>query len=355
MFSGVRKRNKKTGRSPGIPLYTGEKSNKTINITTVTYNSQHFEQKAAHTWEECLPPQIPDTTTWINVEGLHQAALIKQIGKHFNLHALTIEDILNVDQRPKVEDFTGYLFVTLKVLLWQKQSSTYAIKQVNLVIGKKFILSFQEWDTTLFDAVRERLSNATNQRLRKQGPDYLAYRLIDVIVDAYFLVLEALGEKIEHVENQIITDPRSQNTRTIYHLKQQFLLIRKAIWPMREVINHLMHTEDSLITKNTRLYLRDVYDHTMQAIDTLEVSRDVLSSMLDMYLSSLTNRMNEVMKTLTIISTIFIPITSIASIYGMNFPEMPGLHWRYGYISVMSVMFSIVIIMMIYFWKKKWV
>src|SRR3990167_6543575 len=355
MFSEIRKRAKKAGHAPGSAFYTGERETIIPQITVVTYNDKDYQQTSGTCLEDCFTEQKLDVITWINIEGLHDAALIKQIGKQFGLHPLTIEDILYVDQRPKVEEFEGYLLVTLKVLLWQQQTATFAVKQLSLVLGKNFILSFQELDTTLFDAICERLQSSPNQRLRKRGADYLVYRLIDTVVDAYFLVLEALGETIEQVEKQIITAPNPHNARTIYRLKQQLLLLRKAIWPMREAINHLMHTEDKLITKYTRVYLRDVYDHAMQAIDALEISRDMISSMLDMYLSSLTNRMNEIIKTLTIISTIFIPITSIASIYGMNFAYMPGLHWSYGFACIMSIMGLIVIVMMLYFWKRKWV
>ncbi|OGT34978.1 MAG: magnesium and cobalt transport protein CorA [Gammaproteobacteria bacterium RIFCSPHIGHO2_12_FULL_37_14] len=355
MFSEIRKRVKKTGHAPGSALYTGEPANTAPQLTVVTYNANDYQQTTGTRLEDCFTEQKPNVITWINVEGLHDTDLIKQMGKLFNLHPLTVEDILNVDQRPKVEEFEGYLFITLKVLLWRQQNATFVVKQLSLVLGKNFILSFQELDTTLFDSLCERLQSSPNQRLRKQGADYLVYRLIDTVVDAYFLVLEALGETIEQVEKQIITAPNPQNTRTIYRLKQQLLLLRKAIWPMREAINHLMHSEDKLFTKYTRVYLRDVYDHTMQAIDALEISRDMLSSMLDMYLSSLTNRMNEIIKTLTIISTIFIPITSIASIYGMNFTYMPGLHWSYGFTTIMSIMGLVVIAMMFYFWKRKWV
>ncbi len=354
MFSEIRKRVKKTGRAPGSLLYTGENPHKKPQITVINYNAKDFHQVTGTRFEECFTEQKTDVTTWINVEGLHDTALIKQICKQFGLHPLTIEDILNVDQRPKVEEFPSYLFITLKVLLWQQVSQTFSIKQLSIVLGKNFILSFQEVDTTLFDALVQRLEASTNQRLRKQGADYLVYRLIDIVVDAYFLVLEALGETIEQVEKQIISAPHPQSTRMIYRLKQQLLLLRKAIWPMREAINHLLHNEDNLVTKYTRVYLRDVYDHAMQAIDALEISRDMLSSMLDMYLSSLTNRMNEIIKTLTIISTIFIPITSLASIYGMNFTYIPGLHWHYGYVTMVSMMGLIALALMIYFWKKKW-
>jgi magnesium transporter len=292
---------------------------------------------------------------WINIEGLQDVKLIQEVAKEFNLHPLTVEDILNVGQRPKVEEFETYLFVTLKVLSWQPKKSIFTVSQLSLIIGKDYVLSFQEQDTTRFDDLRKHLQSQTHHRLREQGSDYLAYRMIDTVVDEYFIVLEALGDQIEKVEGRIVASPNQRNSRAMYKLKRQMLLLRKSIWPMREVLSHLLYTDDVYISKFTRVYLRDVYDHTMQAIDTLETFRDMLSSMLDMYLSGLTIRMNEIMKTLTIITTIFIPITALASIYGMNIPDVPLMHSRWAFFTIAGMMLLMVIIMMAYFRKKKWV
>lgn len=354
MFSEVRRRAKKVGQPPGSPVYTGNKKTPT-SVTVVLYNQETVTEKTGTKLSECLSADKFNGVTWVNVEGLSNVMLINELAERFHLHPLTVEDILNVEQRPKVEEFEGYIFITLKGLLWQAKSRRFSGKQISLILGKDFVLSFQELDTTLFDRIRTRLYGGPNQRLREQGSDYLVYRLLDAIVDEYFVVLEELGDEIEVVEERVIDAPIPQTSRNIYRLKRQLLLLRKVMWPMREAISHLLHIEESFVKNFTRIYLRDVYDHTIQAVDTLEIFRDVLSGLLDMYLSSITNRLNEVMKILTIISTIFIPITAIASIYGMNFENLPFIHSRWGYVVTLFVMLLIAVLMLIYFRRKRWI
>ncbi len=353
MFSEINARVKKAGQAPGTALYTGNKLNPS-QITVTHYSLQDVSETTIKSYDESvLTPK--EGVTWINVEGLSDVALIQQIANQFKLHPLTIEDILNVQQRPKVEEFDNYLFLTLKMLSWNATKLTFSIEQHSFVLGQNYIISFQESHSPIYEALRGRLKSITAQRLRQQGPDYLLYRFIDVVTDQYFVVLEALGEQIEKIEEKIISSPSQQDTRVLYRLKRQMLMLRKAIWPMREVINHLSQAEETQITSFTRVYLRDAYDHIVQAIDTIETFRDMLAGLLDTYLSSLTNRMNEVMKTLTIIATIFIPITFIASVYGMNFIDMPELHYKLGYPIVLGVMLVVAIIMLIYFRRKKWI
>ena len=355
MFSALRKRVKKVGQPPGTPTYTGKKKAMETRVTLLRYSEHDFHEAQGDTLESVLPEkQEPGIVTWIHVEGLQNIALIEQLTKLYHVHPLTVEDILNVDQRPKVEEFEGYLFITLKMLPWSNKRHSFTTEQISFVLGKDFLLSFQERENSHFQQTRERLQSSANQRLRQQGSDYLVYRLMDCIIDYYFVVLEGLGDQIEEVEETIISDPKPQNTRTIYRLKRQLMMLRKSIWPMREAISHLTQMEGRLISSFTRVYLRDLYDHVVQAIDTIETFRDMLGSMLDVYLSSLTNRMNEVMKILTIIATIFIPITFIASLYGMNFVNMPELQWHYGYFMVLGVMCVMVVGMLIYFRRKKW-
>lgn len=355
MFSEIRKRVKKKGQPPGTAKYTGEHISNEPVITVIHYSKHDFYEYIGANLDDVLPKKHEEGITWVSIEGLHDSEMITQLTKKFDIHPLTVEDILNIEQRPKVEEFDNYIFITLKMLLWHPSKSNFSVRQLSIILGKNFVLSFQELNTKLFDNIHKRLKGNPTQPLRQHGSDYLTYRLIDAVVDEYFIVLEALGNQIEKTEELIIAAPTPTNSRTIYRLKRQMLLLRKAIWPMREAISHLIHVDDHLISKYTSLYLRDVYDHAVQAIDSVETFREMLSSMLDMYLSSLTNRMNEIMKTLTIITTIFIPITSIASIYGMNFHYMPELQWRYGYPFAIGIMLLIAILMLIYFKRKKWI
>lgn len=354
MFHEVRKRAQKVGQPPGTAIYTGKKSTET-KVSVVQYSAHDFHEISGKNLDECAVEQKEGLITWINVTGLHDAALIKELANRYQLHPLTVEDILNIEQRPKVEEFDGYEFITLKMLTWQAKQKTFSAEQLSIVFNKQFILSFQENPTPIFDTIHERLRSSATQRLRQQGADYLVYRLIDCTVDYYFVVLEAIGDQIEKIEERIVSSPKPQITRALYRLKRQMMFLRKIIWPMRELISHLLQSDEVSISSFTRVYLRDLYDHVVQAIDTIETFRDMLSSMLDMYLSSLTNRMNEIMKTLTIIATIFIPITFIASLYGMNFVYMPELHWHYGYFGALGAMVIVAIVMLIYFRNRKWI
>lgn len=354
MFADIKKRVQKAGAPPGTPVYTGKEKIPT-RIHVINYTAQDFHEVTGSTLTECLPEQPKAGVTWVNVEGLSDVPVITDLATRYHLHPLTVEDILNVEQRPRVEEFEGYYFITLKVLLWEEKLRTFTAEQISIVVGKDFVLSFQERPLTIFNPLLERLRNAINQRLRQQGNDYLAYRLIDTIVDQYFVVLEGISDQIEEVEGLIIAAPLPQNARMLYHLKRQVLLLRKAIWPVREAVNRLLQDEEKLITSFTHVYLRDVYDHAVQAIDTIETFRDMMAGILDVYLSSLTTKMNEIMKVLTIIATIFIPITTIASIYGMNFQYMPELQWHWAYPAVLGIMAIIAILMLVYFRRKKWI
>lgn len=354
MFREIHKRAKKAGQPPGSFIYTGDKKVTTPTVTIFNYTENNFrEKKDTHLDTEFLL-ENHSGVTWINVEGLQDIDIIKKLAEFYQLHPLTIEDILNNDQRPKVEEFENYIYITTKMLKWSGKTKNFRIEEFSIIIGKNYILTFQDCKTTIFNDLQERLRSTTKQRLREQGSDYLAYRLIDTIVDHYFVVLEVLGNKIEKIEEKIITAPTPQNARTIYRLKHKMLILRKSIWPMREVISHLLQISQNSISSFTHVYLRDVYDHAVQAIDTLETFRDMLSNILDIYLSSLTARMNEIMKVLTMIATVFIPITFLASVYGMNFDYMPELHWHYGYYIVLSIMIAVAICMIFFFRRKKW-
>ena len=312
-----------------------------------------MEEKEAKEVEECFPFKDKPTVTWINIDGIQRIDVIEKIGKHFNLHPLALEDIVNTGQRPKMEDFVDYIFVVLKMLYYDEKERETKAEQLSLVLGPNWVISFQENEGDVFDPIRERI-RADKGRIRKMGADYLVYALIDAVVDNYFIILEKIGEKIEEIEDELVANPAPETLQAIHNLKRQMIFLRKSVWPLREVISRLERWESQLINKSTDIYLRDVYDHTIQVIDAIETFRDMLSGMLDIYLSSVSNRMNEVMKVLTIIATIFIPLTLVAGLYGMNFRYMPELEWPWGYPLVLFFMFAIGVLMLIYFRKKKW-
>jgi magnesium transporter len=343
----------KDGLPPGTLVHVGEKKAGKVRITIIDYDESHVEEKEAKRIEECFPFTDKPTVTWININGLHQLDIIEKIGEHFNVHPLVLEDIVNTGQRPKIEDFIDYIFVTLKMLRYSDKEKKTKAEQVSLILGSNFVISFQENDGDVFDPIRQRIK-ADKGRIRKMGADYLAYALMDAIVDNYFTILEKLGDRIEDFEEELVVNPKPETLQAIHHLKREMIFLRKSVWPLREVINRLERWESSLINKSTSIYFRDVYDHTIQVIDSVETFRDMLSGMLDIYLSSVSNRMNEVMKLLTIIATIFIPLTFIAGVYGMNFRFMPELEMSIGYPVVLLVMLFIGILMFAYFRKKKW-
>lgn len=355
MFSDLIPRVKKLGMPPGTPIFTGKKSNKQPVVTLINFDAQHCEVQTAPTLEDCLAKQKTFGITWINVEGLQDISIINALAQQFNIHPLTVEDILNVEQRPKVEEFDNYSFITLKSLQWDEENSTVSTNQLSIVLSKQLILSFQEINSSVIKLITSRLQSTTSQRLREQSSDYLVYRLIDATVDEYFVVLEELGEQIEAIEKEIISSPTQHNMKSIYRLKRQLLVLRKVVWPLREMVSHLLYEENGFVMRFTRIYLRDAYDHIAQAIDTIETFRDMLSNLLDVYLSSLTIRMNEIMKTLTIITTIFIPITALASIYGMNLLNIPLMKSPHGFDVVALLMVASIVFMIFFFRRKKWI
>ena len=349
-----KKRSIKTGLPPGSLIHIGEKKAERVRIRILDYDENQFEEKEAKTIEECFPFKDKPTTTWINIDGLHQVDIIEKIGKKFDFHPLLLEDILNTEQRPKIEDFETHIYIVLKMLYYDNKTNEITSEQISIIFGHNFVISFQEKEGEIFDPIRERIRTGKG-RTRKMGPDYLSYSLMDFIVDSYFSILEKMGENIEDVEETMITNPKPATLHGIHSLKRKMISLRKSVWPLRDVLSALERSDSSLIQEPTRIYLKDVYDHTIQVIDTVETYRDVLSGMLDVYLSSISNKMNEIMKVLTIIATIFIPLTFIAGVYGMNFEFMPELRWRWGYPAIWAVMICVGISMLVYFRKKKWI
>jgi magnesium transporter len=344
---------KKIGLSPGTLIHIGEKKVERAKITLIDYSSDRVEEKEVSRIEETFPYKDRSTVTWINIDGLHDTEIIEKIGKHFNVHPLILEDILHTNQRPKIEDFDDYLFVVLQMLSFDQTNGEIKAEQVSIILGANFVISFQEREGDVFNQIRTRIKSGKG-RIRRMGSDYQAYALIDAVVDHYFLVLEKLGEKIEYLEEELVAKPTTETLHTLHSLKREMVFLRRSVWPLREVASQLERGESHLIKEDTRVFLRDLYDHTIQVIDTIETFRDMVSGMLDLYLSSISNKMNDVMKVLTIIATIFIPITFIAGIYGMNFEFMPELKWHWGYPLVWLLMVVIAILMILYFRVKKW-
>jgi magnesium transporter len=352
MASLIKKRSVKRGMSPGSLVHVGEKKVHKATIRVMDYSPQDVKEYIAESIEECYGKEGPGVK-WVDVTGLHQTDILQKLGDHYNVHPLVLEDILNTDQRPKMEDYGDYIYVVLRSLEYNDETERVEYDQISIVLTAKIVFSFQEKEGDPFDSIRDRIRSGKG-RLRNSGADYLAYGLLDSIVDSYFLVLEKTGDEIESLEDRIVSDPSDETLRMIHEVKRELLFLRKAVWPLRECISNLERADSALIQKNTRLFLRDLNDHTVQVIDTLEIFRDMMAGILDIYLSSVSNRMNSVMKVLTIIATIFMPLTFLAGIYGMNFKHMPELDQPWGYPFALCLMVMVGLLMLYYFRKKKW-
>jgi len=341
------------GLPPGTLIHIGEKKLEKTKITVIDYDQQHYEKKSISTIEECFVYKDNPQVTWLNIDGLHDIDLISQLHEHFEIHALVLEDILNTGQRPKFENYGDYIFIVLKMIYLSPEGDDIVSEQISLIIGQNYCISFQEKEGDVFDPTRSRIEE-NKGRLRKMGSDYLAYALLDAIVDNYYVVLEKFGERMEALDDALIDNPGVEIYREIHQLKRMMIDLRKQIWPLREVIAGLQRDESKLIRKTTMIYLRDLYDHIIQVMDNVDTFRDMLSGMHDVYLSSISNKMNEIMKVLTLFAAIFIPLTFIAGIYGMNFKFMPELEWRWGYYGVLGIMFGVGAGLVVYFKNKKW-
>ena len=347
----VQKRSRKTGLPPGTLVHIGEQKTDKVTITVFNYAGTRYDERQAVSLDALAPP-TDESITWVDVGGVHKMEVLESFGKQFQLHPLLLEDIANTDQRPKLDDYETYLFVVMKMLTVTGRQDII-VEQVSLVLGKNFVLSFQENGTDVFQPVRERLRGGKG-RLRQSGSDYLLYALVDSIVDQYFAVLEVLGEKIEALQDLVVSDPKPETLRQVHALKRQLLFLRRAVWPLREVTNNLSRSECPLLQESTKIFFRDVYDHVVQIVDTIETLREMVSASLDIYLSSISYRLNAVMKVLTIITTIFMPLSFIVGIYGMNFEHMPELQWKWGYPAVLGVMAVVGGGMLLAFRKKGW-
>jgi magnesium transporter len=349
-----RSKPKKVGLSPGTLVYTGEKKKDQVRITLFDYKDDSLTEHIVKNIQDVFSCKDSERTSWINIDGLHDISIIEKIGAHFDIHPLALEDILHTSQRPKLDDYENYLFMVVRMFFYDSEQKELKSEQVSFVLGKKYLITFQEDAGDVFDTVRERLRKG-GPRIRNGGSDYLAYALIDAIIDSYFHILEQIGDEIEDLEDRVIADPEKEDLPIIHRLRREMILLRKSVWPLRELLSSLQRNESGIVKKQTQIFIRDIYDHTIQIIDTIESYRDMVMGMLETYLSSLSNKMNEVMKALTIIATIFIPLTFLVGVYGMNFKHFPELQveWMYpwgfwGFVIVCGG------ILYWYFKHKKW-
>jgi magnesium transporter len=344
---------KHVGQVPGTLVYTGKKSGNELHIESIDYNKESIEETVLLHIEDAAPYKDTDSVTWININGLNYINEIETIGAQYKLHPLVLEDIVNTTQRPKIDEYDDYLFIVLKMLYYDEDEQIVN-EQLSLVLGKNYVLTFQESDGDVFDSLRERIRHSKG-RIRTLKSDYLLYALIDSVVDHYFSIIETLGNKIEDIETEIFAgEAREHVNIEVQQLKREILKVRRAIFPLREVINRIEKTENPLILKRTITYYRDIYDHLIQVSENIDIYREMIWSLMDMYMTTISNRMNEVMKVLTIMSSIFIPLTFLAGIYGMNFKNMPELNYHYGYYVLIGVMFLMFLGLLFYFKRKKW-
>ncbi len=332
--------------------HTAASDNKVI-LELISYDEHSYDFKDNLGIDELLEQCNLTRINWINVDGLSDGDLIKKISKKFDLHYLLLEDIHNTDHQPKADEYENHLFFTLKMLYRIDGQNNIDYEHISFVLGKNYVLSFQEKEGDIFDSLRNRIKQETNI-IRKRGADYLLYRLIDSIVDSYYSVLENIGRQVEEIEDSISNNPTVEDFQRIQKLRKEFIYLRKVVYPLREALNKVVKNEDEFIEERSIKYYSDVYDHVIHLIDSLDTYKDLTSTLMDLYMNTINYKMNEVMKLLTIITVIFIPLTFIAGVYGMNFRNMPELEWTNGYFGVLAIMGVIFFVMIIYFKHKKW-
>ncbi len=348
-----KKRSVKSGLPPGTLVHIGNASDKAAHISVIGYSPDRVEEHHFEQIDQYLQNPCDGSVVWVDVEGVHDIELVRALGEKHSFHPLVLEDIVNTAQRPKIEDYGDYLFIVLR-MLHPTDDGGFNSEQLSIILGPDYLFTFQEGiEGDPFDSVRKRILNGKG-KIRGMGADYLAYALIDAIVDGYFAVLEAFGERIVEVEEELTHTPDQRSLHRINVIKKEIIYLRKSVWPLRESISFLERGDSHLLHDDTRLYFRDVYDHTVQVIETVETYRDLLSGMLDLYLSSISNRTNEVMKFLTVIGTIFMPLTFLVGVYGMNFKHFPELEWHNGYFFLWGAMITLSLLMVAYFKKKRW-
>jgi len=340
------------GQAPGTLIYTGNKNETDVQVEIYTYNKEEIQKKGGKSLTEIAGVSSENRVNWLNIDGLHNIKLINEVGKTYGLNSLVLEDILHVDQRPKMEDFGDYMFFTIK-MFYNNPTGELEFEHISFVLTNKSVISFQERPKDVFDLIRDRLTNSYG-KIREKGADYLFYRFIDTIIDHYFIVLDKIAEKIELLEDEVMENATTKTLQKLQGVRKELIYLRRSIYPLRESINTILKSESPLLNADTERYFMDIYDHTIQVIESLETYRDLQSGIMDLYMNTASNRMNEIMKVLTIMSSIFIPLTFIAGIYGMNFQHMPELGYTWAYPAVWILMVVLVIFMLILFKKRKW-
>jgi len=353
MSESLSSASKKAGLPPGSLVHVGEVLETEVRITIVDYNKDVIEEQTVESVEQILQCREKDTVTWVNIEGLGNIELIGAIGEAFNIHPLVLEDILNTHQRPKVEEYDDYLYCVLKGILLAENGFSVEYEQISMLILNDFVFTFKEKQDQLFEPIRRRLRSSKGH-FRSQGADYLAYVILDTIVDSYFSLQDSLDDIIDSVEEELLTEPTPKTLVTIQDVKRELIIIRRSISPLREMLNAILRSESPLIEEKTLIYFRDISDHVLRISESIESSRDMIAGLLDIYITTISNKMNEIMKVLTVFASIFIPLTFIAGIYGMNFEYMPELKWKWAYPALWMAFIAIPVLLLVYFKKKKW-
>lgn len=349
----VRKTGKKAGAPPGTIMHLGEHRTYRVKITQVNYDENNYYEKNDISLGELFKSYPEYNVEWVNFDGIHDVDMIERIGAHYSINMLVLEDIVNSSQRPKYEDYDDYVYIVLRMLTHDEKRNEAESEQVSIILSHDMVLTFQEKESDDFESIRNRIRKKKG-KLYRMGSDFLCYSIIDYIIDNYFIVLEKIGDRIDTLEEEVLGHIEEDTIQKLHALKRDTLAIKKSLWPLRDILSIMLKPGSPIVKDETKLFLRDAYDHTVEAIETVEVYRDFISGLLDINLSRMSNRMNEIMKVLTLISTIFMPLTFIAGVYGMNFKNMPETEWKSGYFLILSIMFSMAALMLVFFKKKKW-
>ncbi|MFT6926746.1 MAG: magnesium transporter [Psychromonas sp.] len=354
MFESLTTLSEKSGLPPGSLIHVGDVREAVTQMSVIDYGAENIKEHKIQSIDEILKYKESDTVTWVIIEGLTDVDIVKRIGTMFDIHQLVLEDILNTHQRPKFEEYDDHLFIVLKCLLPETEQFSVTYEQVSLLVLKNFVFAFKEKKDDLFQPIMQRI-RSSNGRLRNLKADYLTYSILDTIVDQNFILIDSLDEAITSLEDVLLTSEPVKNTlNTIQKLKREIIRIRRHVSPVRELIAEMLRSESPLIDPKTHIYLRDVSDHAIRVTESIESYREILTGLLDIYISSVSNKMNETMKVLTVFASIFIPLTFLTGIYGMNFEYMPELKWQWAYPALWCVFIILPIALLVYFRRKKW-